>query len=79
MKFDYSKLRGRIVEKFGSMTNFAEALGVSKVTISNKLCSEKGLSHGVILRWAALLEIPTEEIGVYFFTPKVRKAEQTTN
>ena len=73
MKFDYSKLRGRIVEKFGSMTNFAKSLGVTQEAISQKLCSEKGLSHGVIIRWSTLLDIPTEEIGIYFFSPKVQK------
>ena len=31
MKFDFSKLRGRIVEKFGTCAKFAASMGRSKV------------------------------------------------
>ena len=34
---DYSKLRGRIVEKYGKYHVFADALGVSTHTLSNRL------------------------------------------
>lgn len=75
--FDYSKLRGRIREKFGSEKKFAEALGVSNVSVSNKFNKKDGgLSQETILKWAELLEIPKEKIGVYFFTPKVQDTEQ---
>ena len=70
--FDYSKLRGRIKEKFGSEKKFAEALGVSKIAVSNKFNRNKGMSQEVILRWAELLDISLDEIGVYFFTRKVQ-------
>jgi len=69
--FDYRKLRGRIREKFGSERKFAEALGISNVAVSNKFNKkEGGLSQDTILKWSELLEIPQEEIGIYFFTPK---------
>ena len=74
--YDYSKLRGRIKEKFGTEGNFAEALGVSRVTVSNKFNRGKGLSQAVSLKWAELLDISQNEIGVYFFTLKVQDAEQ---
>lgn len=37
MSFNYSKLRGRIIEKFGTQGCFSKALGVSERTLSLKL------------------------------------------
>lgn len=65
---DHSKLRGRIVEKFGTISAFTEALGSSMVTVSAKLNNKSGFSRGDIERWSELLEIPFAEIGLYFFT-----------
>ena len=36
MAFDFRKLNGRIVEKYGTQYNFAKALG-----LLDKLCSDK--------------------------------------
>ena len=35
--FDYSKLRGKIKEVFGTQAKFAKAMGMSTVTLSAKL------------------------------------------
>ena len=37
MAFDYNKLRGRIVEKYGSQTEFAKAMDWSGRTLSKKI------------------------------------------
>ena len=37
MSFDYSKLSGRIVEKYGTQYNFSIALGLSERSLSLKL------------------------------------------
>lgn len=66
--YDYSKLRGRIVEKFGTISAFTEALGSSTVTVSAKLNNKSGFSRSDIEHWSELLEIPFVEIGLYFFT-----------
>lgn len=66
--YDYSKLRGRIVEKFGTISAFTEALGSSTVTVSSKLNNKSGFSRSDIEHWSELLEIPFVEIGLYFFT-----------
>ena len=68
--FDTSKLRGRIVEKFGSQAAFARELGVTRGTINNQLNSPNGLSQCTITKWSELLEIPANEIGEYFFKLK---------
>ena len=70
---DYSKLRGRIVEKFGKYYVFAEALGVSTHTLSERLNNQSAWSHDDMSKAIVLLEIPDGEVGAYFFTPLVQK------
>lgn len=70
MEYDYSKLRGRIIEKFGTIGNFQKHLDVSNVVVSKKMNNKVRLSHDDITQWAELLEIPMDQIGVYFFTRK---------
>ena len=69
--YDYSKLRGRIVEKYGTLSNFAEEIGTSLVVISNKLNNKTGFTRGTIEKWSALLDIPSNEYDLYFFTHQV--------
>lgn len=68
MSMEYSKLRGRIVEKYGTMTAFAEKLNIKVQTVSRKLNSDIGFTKDDILVWSDLLDIPKEEIGIYFFS-----------
>lgn len=70
-KKDYSKLRGRIVEKFGTQTAFAEAMGTTRNTMSYKLKGVRIISTRDIEKWSEALDIPAKEIGLYFFTYKV--------
>lgn len=35
--YDYRKLRGRIKEKFGTQAEFSKNIGLSEVSVSNKL------------------------------------------
>lgn len=37
MSYDYRKLRGRIREKFGTQAEFSRNIGLSEVSVSNKL------------------------------------------
>ena len=67
MPFNYSKLKGRIIEKYGSMTNFSEKLGVSKQALSRKMNGNINFSRNDILKWCELLDIDQSEIGIYFF------------
>lgn len=64
---DYSKLRGRIVEKYGSIRAFSEATGMSRVQISHKLNGRTDFYTRDILKWCKLLDIAPEDIHVYFF------------
>ena len=73
MEFEYSKLRGRIIEKFGTIKAFAEAYGVTNVTMSNKLNGNVGISPEDIVKMSSpeLLDIPPAEYHLYFFVIKV--------
>ena len=69
--FDYSKLSGRIKEKFGSQKAFAEALGVSEVTLSNKMTGYYYFTQAEIKNASRLLDLEPGTITDYFFTLKV--------
>lgn len=73
MIFKNAKLKGRIVEKFGSQKAFADALGVTDTTVNNKLNNRRLMSQDDIASWAETLEIPLDQIGLYFFTENVKR------
>ena len=66
----YNKLRGRIVEIYGTNTAFADKLGIAPQALSRKLTGNVGFSQTEVLKWCDLLQIEQDEIGVYFFTPQ---------
>lgn len=72
MKFNYNKLRGRIVEKYGSLTNFSQNLDISYEALSKKMNNLIAFSQKEIVKWCELLEIQQEEIGSYFFVLEVQ-------
>ena len=65
--FNYSKLRGRIKEKFGNEKDFAVALGMSDTNLSLIFNNKAQFKQITIKKAVALLEIPPEEIDSYFF------------
>lgn len=70
--YDYSKLLGRIVEKFGTQAKFAEAMGISERSLSLKLNGKVGWKQPEIAKACSLLELEDFDIPVYFFTLKVQ-------
>ncbi|MCU7380770.1 DUF739 family protein [Clostridiales Family XIII bacterium ASD5510] len=72
MCYDYSKLLGKIVEIFGSQIKFATAMKWSERTLSLKLNNKVSWKQPEIDTACTLLEIPNDEIVVYFFTKKVQ-------
>lgn len=71
MAFDFQKLRGRIVEKYYTLSAFAQAFGVSKNTFSKKLNNQVKFSANDIIKIVDMLDIPENEINEYFFRQKV--------
>lgn len=71
MRFDFSKLRGRIVEHYGTLAAFAKAYGISENSLSLKMNNKTKFSSGDIIKISDMLEIKKDEIGDYFFKTKV--------
>lgn len=73
MAFNYAKLRGKIREVFGTQKAFADALGISSVSLSKKLNNMVEFTQEEINRSCELLHIVAGEIPVYFFMVKVKE------
>lgn len=67
MKYDYSKLKGRIIEICGSQGVFAERMGVSEQTISSKLKGRYRFSQNDIEKAIQILNLTKDDIPTYFF------------
>lgn len=67
MSYEYNKLRGRIIEKYGTQEKFAEAIGLSTNSISKKMTGKAGFSQEDIETWSKMLGITQNEYGEYFF------------
>lgn len=62
----HNKLRGRIVEKFGSVKKFSEKLGKKQQTVNLKVQGKVGFSRKEIIEWSNLLEILPDDCYSYF-------------
>ena len=73
--YDYSKLCGRIIEKYGSRMAFAKAVGIGVSALSDRLNNKTPFRQSEIRKIASadFLDIPETEIGTYFFTLSVLK------
>ena len=71
--YDYIKLRGRIKEKYGTQAEFSKKIGLSEVSVSNKLNNLVDWDQEEIENVIIALEIPFTDIHAYFFTHIVEK------
>lgn len=67
MEFKYQKLRGRIIEKFGTIGKFADEVGISPTMMSKKLQGKAGISQADIILWSELLDIDSADYGDFYF------------
>lgn len=67
LKLQLRKLKGRIIEKYGSTQEFATALGITRQSVYNKLCGYTDFSKKSIIEWCEALEIDEADIISYFF------------
>lgn len=68
MPYTYNKLRGKIIEVYGSQDKLAEELKVSRQTVSKKMTGKSEFSQEDIIKWSLVLGIRKDEYGEYFFT-----------
>lgn len=71
MAFNYSKLRGRIRERFVTEEEFAKAIGIGRTSLSHRLNGKLEFSQKEINQSIKVLGLTEEDIPAYFFTPKV--------
>lgn len=74
MTYDYSKLIGKIIEKYGKRAAFAKAMKLSEHSLSMKLNSKISFKQEEIVKACRLLGIDFSEIPVYFFAVRVQSA-----
>lgn len=67
MKYNYSKLLGRIREYGFTHERLADAIGKNKGTLSTKFKGKYDFTASEMDAICELLDIPNEEIGIYFF------------
>ena len=72
MEKDFSKLIGRIAEKFSSRTAFCVALGKTPEWLSRRLNNQTQFDADDMIAIIDLLGIVPQEINTYFLTQKVR-------
>ena len=68
VKFNYSKLKGRITEKLGTQKAFAELLGITEGTLTSKLLGYTYFTQDEIYRSISILDIDPGDSTLYFFT-----------
>ena len=67
-QFNYSKVRGKIKEVFGTESAFANALGISNQKLSMIFNHKAEFSLANIKDAVILLDIEPEDIYMYFFS-----------
>ena len=72
MTKDFSKLSGKIVEKYGTQYNFSIALGLSERSLSLKLNNKVGWRDEEMERAIELLDLDLNDIPAYFFANSVQ-------
>ena len=63
----YSKLRGRIREVFGTQEAFAKALNIHSTSLSARLNDKAQWRREEIVLSCELLSIPIDDVSSYFF------------
>lgn len=74
MEYDYSKLVGKIAEKFRTQGRFSAAMGMSERTLSLKMNNKIDFKQDEIIKACEILEIEHSEIPAYFFNRNVQSA-----
>lgn len=74
MKFNFSKLRGKMAEEGYTVRSLSEKSGIPVSTLSNKLNGVSEFKASEMILISQVLEI--EDVENYFFDQKVRNIER---
>ena len=76
LTIETNKVRGRIVEKYLYLGEFANAIGKELRFVSAYLSHQRYLTQKDVIEWAKALDISAEDIPTYFFAEEVHETEQ---
>lgn len=68
---DYSKLRGKIIEVFGSQSKFADAMEMTLTGINQRLNGKIQWKTPEMVKACNLLHIELADAWMYFFVEKL--------
>lgn len=71
MRFNYTKLYGRMAELGISKEKLAQMIGMSRSSLYKKLISSREFTQSEIIQCAEILNISLLDIPEYFFTVNV--------
>ena len=71
--YETAKLRGRIIELFGSQGAFAKAVHRTNSYVSLYLTGKSTLDQKTIDEWAEILKLDASDIPSYFFAKEVHE------
>ena len=74
-EMDYGKVLGRMAELGFTQKSLARSAGMGRSQLNLKLKGKYAFKQSEIGKICELLKIPANEIGLYFFTPKVEKTQ----
>lgn len=67
LQYNYSKLTGLIKECYGTQERFAQAIGMGRVSFSQRINNKMEFRQSEIRTVMDVLEIPRESLEAYFF------------
>lgn len=71
--YDYSKLLGRIKEKYNTRENLSKHISISLTSLNLRLNNSLKFNQQDITELCDVLDIKEDEIPLYFFKEKVMK------
>lgn len=78
-QYNYNRLKGRIRERYHTQEKFADALGIGRVSLSQRLSNKLEFTQDEIYRACCLLEIDIAEAWDYFFSDVYVRANRKTD
>lgn len=67
MSLNYSKLRGKIVEKCGTLEEFSRQIDMTPTSIGRKIANKSEWKQSEIIKACDILGLETSKIPDYFF------------
>lgn len=75
MAYNTERLKGRIIEKYGTRQAFCKAIGMRPSTLSKALKDGRDWRGSTLVKAVRALDIKDNEIDYYFFTLRVEEPQ----